>query len=210
MRFGRIAILYVVIAGVAMGFQGVYAALPPASHSEQKATPVALDTKPSERRYTLTYKLSKGSEKWDPKIRGRIAGAMSAAVAFYNQHGEFDKRVTANYSPGTPTADANYNGWINFGGSINKRVALHEISHTLGIGQHPNWNKLIKDGKWTGQHALAQLREFDGPTATLHADRMHFWPYGLNYDKESSPENDIRHVKMVQALRRDMGIVNGK
>lgn len=37
-----------------------------------------------------------------------------------------------------------------------------------------------------------------------HADRMHFWPYGLNYDNESSPENDPRFVKMIAAFRKDM------
>jgi len=110
---------------------------------------------------------------------------------------------------GTPTADGNYNGWINFGTQMNKRVALHEIAHTLGVGQHPNWRKLLVDGKWTGPRAIAQLKEFDGPDAVLKGDRQHFWPYGLNYDKEWSEQNEIRHVKMVGALREDMGIKNG-
>jgi hypothetical protein len=154
----------------------------------------------------LTYKLSGGSENWPEDRKKRIVDAMEAAVDFYNKHGNFKKEVTANNSPGTPTADANISGWINWGGSINRRVALHEISHTLGIGTHPNWQKNIKDGLWTGKHALAQLREFDGKDAVLHADRQHFWPYGLNFDNESSPENDIRHVRMVDALRKDMGL----
>lgn len=154
----------------------------------------------------LSYILPDGSENWDAGRKQEIISSMDAAVKLYNQHGVFKKRVWANNSPGTPTADANYEGWINFGGSRNTRVALHEISHTLGVGTHPNWQKNIKDGKWTGEHALKQLREFDGPEATLSADRMHFWPYGLNFDNESNPENDIRHVKMVAALRKDMGI----
>jgi hypothetical protein len=164
----------------------------------------------SQPQYKLAWKLADGSENWDPKIRERITESMTAAVALYNQLGEFDKLVTANYNPRTPTADANYNGWINFGTQMNRRVALHEIGHTLGIGQHRNWRRNITDGKWTGQHALAQLREFDGPDAVLHADRLHFWPYGLNYDRESRDENDKRHVKLVAAMRKDMGIENGK
>lgn len=154
----------------------------------------------------LTYQLSGGSEKWPEDRKKRIVDAMEAAITFLNEHGDFKKNVTANNSPGTPTADANYDGWINWGGSINRRVALHEIGHTLGIGTHPDWQKNIKDGKWTGKHALKQLREFDGEKAELHADRMHFWPYGLNFDNESSPENDLRFVKMVTAFRKDLGI----
>jgi len=155
---------------------------------------------------SMTYKLSGGSEKWPEDRRKRIVEAMDAAVEFYNKNGVFKKELTANNSPGTPTADANINGWINFGGSINRRTALHEIGHTLGIGTHSNWQANIKDGKWTGKHALEQLREFDGKDAVLHADKMHFWPYGLNYDNESSKENDLRHVKMVAAMRKDMGM----
>jgi hypothetical protein len=177
----------------------------------QPETPSTTPTsQPTTRPFRLSYKLASGAENWDPQIRKRIIDAMDAAVALYNELGEFDKTVTANYNPRTPTADANYNGWINFGGQINKRVALHEIGHTLGVGQHRNWRRNIVDGKWTGQHALALVREYDGPDATLSADRQHFWPYGLNYDRESSEENDRRHVKMVEALRKDMGIVNGR
>ncbi|MES2661471.1 MAG: hypothetical protein V4689_22825 [Verrucomicrobiota bacterium] len=131
---------------------------------------------------------------------------MNEAIEFLNKHGDFKKEVTANNSPGTPTADANISGWINWGGSINRRVAIHEIAHTLGIGTHENWGKNIEKGLWTGKHGVAQIQEFDGKDAVLHADRMHFWPYGLNQDNESSKENDLRHIKMVQAMRKDMGM----
>lgn len=169
------------------------------------ATKTAETPEPKVKAY-LTYKLSGGSDKWPEDRKKRIVDAMDAAVAVYNKTGVFKKAVTANNSPGTPTADANYDGWINFGNSINARVALHELGHTLGIGTHPKWQDNIKDGKWTGKHALEQLREFDGKDAELHADRMHFWPYGLNFDNESNKENDVRHVKMVAAMRKDMGI----
>ena len=167
------------------------------------ASPEAADDKVKAH---LKYQLSGGSDKWPEDRKKRITEAMDAAVEFYNKNGVFKKTVTANNSPGTPTADANYDGWINFGGSINRRVALHEIGHTLGIGTHGNWQANIKDGKWTGKHALEQLREFDGKDAVLSCDRMHFWPYGLNFDNESSKENDLRHVLMVAAMRKDMGI----
>ncbi|MES2438828.1 MAG: hypothetical protein V4584_07170 [Verrucomicrobiota bacterium] len=153
----------------------------------------------------ITYKLSDGSEKWPEERRNRIVAAMEESIAFLNKNGSFKKAVIANNSPGTPTADANINGWINWGGSISRRVAIHEIAHTLGIGTHENWGKNIKDGKWIGKFGIAQIQEFDGKDAVLHADRMHFWPYGLNQDSESSKENDLRHIKMVEAMRKDMG-----
>jgi hypothetical protein len=160
--------------------------------------------------YKMVYTLADGSEQWDAEKRRRIVEAMDAATTLYNQMGEFDKKVRASYNPGTPTADGNYNGAIRFGGQIGRRTALHELGHVLGVGTHPKWQSFVVDGKWTGAYALAQLRAFDGPDAILHADRQHFWPYGLNYDKESSPENDRRHVLMVAAFRRDLGIVNGQ
>jgi hypothetical protein len=164
-------------------------------------------TKPTTRpQFRLTYSLSGGSQNWPADKREAIVRAMDEAVAIYNRHGSFDKHVTANYSPGTPTADANYDGWINFGGSISTRVALHEISHTLGVGTTRRWREMLVDGKWTGEHANALLREFDGPDAILKGDRQHFWPYGLNYDREAGGNAIERHVRLVEALRRDMGI----
>jgi len=49
----------------------------------------------------------------------------------YNKNGDFKRVLTANWNPGTPTADANFGGWINFGGQIGTRTALHEIAHCL-------------------------------------------------------------------------------
>jgi hypothetical protein len=156
--------------------------------------------------HKVTYKLSDGSDKWDASAKDRIVKAMDAAVAVYNKYGEFDRVLTANWNPGTPTADANFGGWINFGGQIGTRTALHEIAHTLGVGTCPKWHEFAKDGKWTGKYAIAQLKELDGPDAVLHCDRQHFWPYGLNYDNEGSPDAFRRNVLMVTALRADMGL----
>jgi hypothetical protein len=174
---------------------------------QREAAALAMDvTKEDFLSGPLTYQLSAGNESWPDDRKKRIVDAMMGAIKIYNANGKFRKNETANNSPGTPTADANYAGWINFGNSISVRVAMHEIAHTLGVGTHENWQKNIKDGKWTGKHALAQLAEFDGPGAVLHCDRQHFWPYGYNQDNEASPVNDVRHVKMVEAIRKDLGI----
>ena len=155
----------------------------------------------------LSYVLAGGSEKWDPKIRARVVSAMDFAVNLYNEVGRVDEKVLrAGYHRGVPTAQGNINGSLTFGGQIGNRVALHEICHCLGVGQHQKWGELMKNGRWTGPEAIAQLRQIDGPDAVLRGDRNHFWPYGMNFDKEASPENNRRHVLMVMALRRDMGL----
>jgi hypothetical protein len=181
---------------------------PAAQTAAPSSPPAPGSTVPKE--FRMAYRLADGHEGWDAEKKRRVVEAMDAAVELYNRMGEFDKQVRASYNPGTPTADGNYNGSIRFGGQIGKRTALHELGHVLGVGTHPKWRSMVVDGKWTGPHALVQLRAFDGPDAVLHADRQHFWPYGLNYDRESSPENDRRHVLMVAAFRRDLGIVNGQ
>jgi hypothetical protein len=154
----------------------------------------------------LSYKLTNGSDKWDPAIRESIVKSMDEAVAIYNANGDFDRVLTVTYSAGVPTADSNITGYIRFGGLRNTRTALHEIGHTMGVGQAANWMNFAGTRTWTGEHALAQLREFDGPGAVLHCDKLHFWPYGMNQDDEGNPENFKRHVMMVVALRVDLGL----
>jgi autotransporter-associated beta strand protein len=59
---------------------------------------------------------------------------------------------------------------------------------------------------WTGANGVAMIRKLDGPTANIGCDAAHFWPYGLNFGNEDGTENRIRHVKVISAMRQDMGI----
>ena len=157
----------------------------------------------------LTYSLAGGNETWPADVRARIIYAMDGAVAQYNRHGYFNKHLTANYSPGVPTAQASYSGWIDFGSNAafqQYRTALHETAHTLGVGTTWQWGANLSGGVWTGANGIAQIRAFDGPTANANSDGTHFWNYGLNYDAEGNTENYRRHVLMVGAFRKDMGI----
>lgn len=147
-------------------------------------------------------------ETWPEDVRERITESMDEAADLYNKYGQrkFRKRLRISYNPGVPTADGNYNGSIRFGSMINTRTAMHEIAHTLGIGQHRRYLELMEDGEWAGRRAMRKLKEFDGDAAVLKGDRQHFWPYGLNYDKEDGKENRKRHVLIVYAMLRDMDI----
>ena len=162
-------------------------------------------TPPATRPGTLRFHFKGDASQWPADKREAIEKAMTEAAKYYNEVGGFDFDVPTVYSAGTPTADANYYSQIRFGGQIGTRTALHELGHVFGAGTHRNWQKLIKDGKWTGAAANAQLKEFDGPDAVLHADRMHFWPYGLNFDSEGrTPDMYRKHVKMVAAFMKDL------
>ena len=155
----------------------------------------------------LVYRLGGNAELWPADKRRRIVEAMDAAVRLYNELGEFPKGVTAIYSPNLPATVGSYDGNIRFSSQISRRDAVRALGQVLGVGTHPRWSSLVQGGKWTGTHALAQLRTFDGPTATLRAGQRLFWPYGLNSDTESSPEHERRYIRMVAALRRDLGII---
>lgn len=157
----------------------------------------------------LTYSLAGGWESWPADARARIVYAMDGAVAQYNRYGTFNKHITVNYNPGVPTAQANYDGWMEFGANASfqqYRTALHETSHTLGAGTTWQWGAQLSGGIWTGPSGVAQIRALDGPAAVINSDGTHFWPYGLNYDNEGGTENFRRHVLMMAAFRRDMGL----
>ncbi len=157
---------------------------------------------------TTTYSLAGGNENWPADKRAAVIAAMDGAVAVYNRYGSFNRHLTANYDPNVPTAQAGYGGWIDFGGMIGVRVALHEMGHTMGVGTYGSWGSNQSGGVWTGGNGVAMIRQLDGPSATIGCDGIHFWPYGLNYDDESGAVQFMRHVKIVSAMRQDMGIVS--
>ena len=135
-----------------------------------------------------------------------IINSIDSAVMLYNQLGLFDSHIIADNSVGTPTADSNYNGEIRFGNLDSYRVALHESSHFLGTGTYGAWGNFVINRQWAGFYADAQSKQFDGIGAVSGCDSQHYWPYGMNYDNEYSDLNAYRHVFMVHAFRRDMGI----
>ena len=138
----------------------------------------------------------------------RITEAMDRALAVYNCHTDIDRALRVSYEPSVQTADGNPNGSIRFGAfaSMNHITAMHEVSHTLGIGD-AQWDDMVVDGVFLGVHATAQLRELTGnPEDVVHGDMQHFWPYGLNYTNEVMSEQDlIAHCLMVAAIREDLG-----
>ena len=158
----------------------------------------------------LSWSFTDGADGWPSDKREAIAQAMDEAVALYNEHGGYAKALRVSYNPETPTADANFNGRIRFGGQIGARTALHEIGHTLGVGTTRQWRRLLQDGRWSGSAATELLQSWDGDDAVLKGDRQHFWPYGLNYDREDGDQARRRHVEMVAALRKDMGLADAE
>jgi len=158
----------------------------------------------------ITYTLNRAKEPTEEESAAyaKITAAMEKAIWYYDRYTSgLREHVTANYSPDTPTADANSNGNMRFGKySNNQRVAMHELAHTLGVGTSREWGNLVVNGVFTGSHATRQLQEITkDPKAVLHADRMHFWPYGLNYDNEVHSDQDfINHCKMVSAIYQDL------
>ncbi|OLN91964.1 hypothetical protein CCHL11_01485 [Colletotrichum chlorophyti] len=134
----------------------------------------------------------------------KIEAAMKLAVARHSRLGKATKSLRVYYTPGVPTAEANYNGDVRFGSNrayMNERTALHEISHTLGVGQTAAFNSKCASGNWAT--ALPLLRSWDGASAKINCGGSHFWPYGLNYDNEWSETNANRHVQIVNAMIAD-------
>lgn len=155
----------------------------------------------------MTWQLAGGHEGWPAGIRAALVNSMNEAVAVHNAYGYFPMQCTANYSAGVPTAQAGYGGWIDFGGHYSAFTAIHEIQHSLGVGTVGAWSSRQSNGQWTGDRALQRIRLYEGAGASIGCDGAHFWPYGLNFDSEDGPAARERHVKLVSAMRWDMGIV---
>ncbi|KAF1833269.1 hypothetical protein BDW02DRAFT_386500 [Decorospora gaudefroyi] len=154
----------------------------------------------------LTWTLARASNPTPDQADAynKISSAMTKAVARYHKYFDPNKAIRVAYAPGVPTAEANYNGDLRFGSNrayMTERTAMHEISHTLGVGQTAAFDRKCKAGDW--RTALPLLRSWDGPNAKINCGGSHFWPYGLNYDNEWSETNADRHVQMVRAMLND-------
>ncbi len=137
-------------------------------------------------------------------IRNRITDAMNWTINHTNTLAGYSGHVSVTYHAGTPTAEAGYRWRIQFGGSIGRRVALHEMAHWLGSGTYGEWERYMVNGRWTGAVTNARIKAFDGPDAVQWGDRIHFWPYGLNYDSEFFETQ--RNVQLVSSQLADMGL----
>lgn len=143
----------------------------------------------------------------DSNIQTSIESAMNSAVAMFNTYSDYAGDIPVVYNSGVPTAQTDgYMGWIEFGGSISYRVAMHEMSHWLGTGTYGNWSSFSVNGSWIGGYGNSAIQSYDGAAATIGCDTMHYWPYGWNYDNEAVyPE---RHIGLIGAMRRDMGLAD--
>jgi hypothetical protein len=139
----------------------------------------------------------------------KITSAMDTAITYYNCYTDITKRDAVTFEPSVQTADGNVNGSIRFGStdSMNYITAMHEISHTVGIGSS-QFDAMVEDGIFTGSNATATLRAITGNDQDqVHGDTQHFWPYGLNYTSEVKSTDDLlNHCKMVVAIRKDLGL----
>lgn len=138
----------------------------------------------------------------------RIKAAFDLATTYYNNFTSIVKHVTVNYSPGTPTADANFSGWINMGANASYQkagTAMHEMAHTVGVGQHSKYTELMK-GTWQGKRAneILQMMTND-PSALVKGDGVHFWPYGVNgaHEDDGSDFLYIMNVLILQGMKAD-------
>jgi hypothetical protein len=160
----------------------------------------------------ITYTLQRAAMPSEAQRRAytKIRAAMDKAVSYYNCYTDIARALTVQYDPKVATADGNISGNIRFGAesTFEYTRAMHEIAHTVGVGTAPRWQSLLQNGVFSGRAATEQLRRITGkPDDVLHADRQHFWPYGLNYASEVKSEADvIAHCKMVTAIRRDLGM----
>jgi hypothetical protein len=157
----------------------------------------------------------------DSTVDNLIIAAMDKAIAYYNCYTNITKVDNVVYDPSVPTADGNSNGTIHFGSDTSYmilRVAMHEISHTLGVGQAANWLSFVarpdggSSGPWTGANGIAQRQallpdDWQTTQKVLTADKDHFWPYGLNLASDYKSEADLLgHCAMVMAIRKDLGL----
>ena len=152
----------------------------------------------------------------DEATNDRLNYAINTAIDYYwnNLTSIHDFGISVNYSPGTPTADCSYGGWMRVGESSSYQqpgTIMHEALHGIGVGTHSMWwNGEMRSGgnrgDWLGDRVTEAVRFWDNSTtAVITGDDMHLWPYGCNGAHEDT-HNDNLYCMMgilAQALNED-------
>lgn len=144
-----------------------------------------------------------------PEANARIKASLEQAAYLYNNYTPVVKHLDVYYHPGIPTAEASFNGYVGVGANPSYQrtgTILHEIAHTLGVGQHWMWDQLIKNGVYQGKNAVATLRFLTrDPNINMYGDRLHVWPYGVNgaFEDTGNEMDYIINVMMISAMRED-------
>ena len=163
--------------------------------------PVRVITLPKgETEYTFLWNGDDDHNEW-------LNNAMIEATAYYNTWTAIKGfHPTANYSPGTETADCSYGGWINVGPwRCNTGTMVHEMMHGTGVGQHGRyWDSNLKDGIWwQGERANRITHFFENYDSNrgnynCNGDGMHICYQGNGNDMQQ-----IRSCLLMQALYED-------
>ena len=133
--------------------------------------------------------------------------AMREATAYYNTWTAIKGfHPTANYSPGTETADCSYGGWINVGPwRCNTGTMVHEMMHGTGVGQHGRYwsQELHPDIWWLGERANRVCHFFENYDTSrgnynCNGDGMH-----ICYEGNGNDMQQIRSCILMQALYED-------
>lgn len=150
----------------------------------------------------------------------RITEAMDSAMYYYNNYSNLDKHINVQYSPGTPTADCNIEGWMRFGENIRYQwvgTSQHEISHAMGVGTASNWQELIQfnNGRkgWSKPIANNTLKVvLRDMTQHINGDAQHFWNGGINQREEVTNGTTNSYgvtIKNAEMLKANALILNG-
>jgi Ricin-type beta-trefoil lectin domain/Ricin-type beta-trefoil lectin domain-like len=150
-----------------------------------------------------------------PNESKEVANAMTQAINNYNTMAAYSGNVAVTYVTWSGlTAQASYQGSIQFGYLRSTRTAHHELGHYMGMqpwvnGGKTTWGSLCNGG-WQGAIGQARMRSFkpnDGIGCS--GDNGHFWDYGMNQDNEFNWLSKGRNIAMVGAIRADIGLSDG-
>lgn len=167
--------------------------------------PVRVITLPKgETEYTYLWNGDDDHNEW-------LDNAMREATAYYNTWTAIKGfHPTANYSPGTETADCSYGGWINVGPwRCNTPTMVHEMMHGTGVGQHGRyWSAELHPGGdngpwWLGERANRVTHFFENYDSSrgnynCNGDGIH-----ICYEGNGNDMQQIRSCILAQALYED-------
>jgi len=137
----------------------------------------------------VTWSYDYGSD--EEAQNNRIENALKDATGWWSNYTSITGfNIDGHWSPGTPTADCGYGGYMRIGTNMGQRcgTVMHEMNHGVGTGTTDIWGgdsdsplRVSRNGDWAGDHANGNIQFWENDDNVVICGAYDAYHWGIHH-----------------------------